>query len=126
MPAGNIGYIEHILLDPHRLPKPREIAERVQFTYEQQQTNRIYTVPAVDKTREELAQLRKKKDAERKMLARRKAGKSARAVWLQSVKRERPPNIPKSTWYYRRAKERKARPTPKEEMNWTVASVPPK
>ena len=119
LPAGNIGYIEHILTDPHRLPKPREIAQRVQFTYEQQQTNHIYTVPAVDKTKEELAQLRKAKDAERKMRARRRAGIPTKA---QRRKSERPAHIPQSTWYRRRAKERKAQSTkpPTEEMHWLV------
>ncbi len=107
LPPANSEYLEHILLDQDHLPKPREIAERVQFTYEQQQTNHIYTVPAIDKTKDELAELRRAKDAHRKMLARRKAGKPGRAQYLASIKSEEPwvkAGMKKSTYYYRRAK----------------------
>ena len=111
LPPANIPYLKRILLDPDGLPKPREVAERVKFTYEQQQRNRIYTVPAIDKTKAELAELRRAKDAHRKMLARRKAGKPTRGQYRASVASKKlwlATGMKKSTYYYRLSKNRTA------------------
>lgn len=109
LPPTNIDYLEIILRDPHHLPKPKEIAKRVQLTYEQQQTNKLFTIPATDKTKEELAELHRAKDAERKRLARLRAGRLSREQYRASVASEKPweaLGIKKSAYYKRKAKER--------------------
>ena len=80
LPPANIPYLEHVLLDERWLPKPSEVAEQVHFTYAQQQANHLYTVPAVDKTEEELAALRRAKEARRKMRADARRGVNTRRL----------------------------------------------
>ena len=105
LPPASIPYLEHVLLDERWLPKPSEVAEQVQFTYAQQQANHLYTIPAVDKTEEELAALRRAKDARRKMRARRKAKALTREVYLaQFPKPWIAAGVSRSTWYRRKAK----------------------
>jgi hypothetical protein len=125
LPPANADYLQGILLDERHLPKPREIAERVHFTYEQQQRLRIYTLPAVDKTEAELVELRRAKDVERKRLARRKARMQTREAYRAAVASPKPwiaAGMKERTWYRHQAKLRaagaaaKATPQPKEEI----------
>ena len=110
LPPANIPYLEHVLLDERWLPKPSEVAEEVQFTYEQQQANRLYTVPAVDKTEEELAALRRAKEARRKMRAGARRGQTdPRPIGgVRTSDQQAKPwiaaGVSRRTWYRRQAK----------------------
>ena len=73
LPEANREYLKHILLNDRQLPKPREIAKRVNFTNAQREQHKLWTIPPVDMTKADLAKQRKEKDKLRKMLARRKA-----------------------------------------------------
>ena len=119
LPPVNIPYLEQILCDEHRLPKPREIAKRVHFTNEQRERHRIWTLPPVDMTKEQLAEQRRRKDRERKKLARRKAQVETRGIYLasfaNSINKTKPwldqdPPVSRSTFFRRKAKVQAARP----------------
>ena len=83
LPAG-LAYIEQVLGDPLNLPKPREVAERVHFTNEQREPNKLFTIPPIDMTKAQLAKQRREKDKQRKMMARRKASAQTREIYLAS------------------------------------------
>ena len=103
LPPANIPYIDRILLDPDWLPKPREVAERVGLSYEQRQRYKLWTIPPVDVTKEQLAEKRREKDRQRKKLKRDRNRAAYRAAvasnkpWLKA-------GLKKSTYYYRIAK----------------------
>jgi len=112
LPEANREYLEHILRDELNLPSPKEVAKRVQFTNEQRERNRLWTIPPVDMTKEQLAAQRSEKDKRRKVLARRKAHVQSREAYLaqfvNSLNTTEPwaeLNMSKATWY------RKGKPT---------------
>lgn len=111
LPTENIEYLEHILLNVHRLPKPKEIAKQVHFTNEQRERNKLWTIPPVDMTEEQLANQRRVKDRLRKMLARRKANVQLREAYLVSVVSTKPwlkEGKTRRTWFRHQAKVRMA------------------
>ena len=109
LPEANREYLEHILRDELNLPLPAEVAKRVHFTNEQREANRLWTIPPVDMTKEQLAEQRREKDRRRKMLARRKAHIQSREAYLASVAGDKPwikVGKPRSTWFRHQAKTR--------------------
>ena len=81
----------------------------MQFTNEQREANRIWTIPPVDMTREQLAEQRREKDRRRKLLARRKAHVQSREAYLASVASDKPwinADMSRSTWFRHQAKTR--------------------
>lgn len=110
LPREHAEYLTAILSD-NRLPQPKEVAKRVQLTYEQQRQNKLFTIPPIDKTEAEIAKLRKARDRERKRLARRKARQQTREAYLATVASNKPwlkevPPISRRTWFRRQAKGR--------------------
>ena len=111
LPEGNCEYLQRILLKPQDLPSAREIAKELHFTNAQREQNKLWTIPPIDVTKEQLAAQRREKDRHRKMLARRRARMQTRAhylaavasqkLWLKEDKSER-------TWYRHQAKARAA------------------
>ena len=104
LPETHCDYLQGILSQPY-LPPPEEIAKRVGLTYAQREANRLWSIPPIDMTKKELAALRRRKDRERKMKSRRKAGAVLRQAYL--AKFQKPwiaAGIPRSTWYRRQAK----------------------
>ena len=107
LPAENVGYLDHVLLDVHNLPKPKEVAKRVHFTNAQREQQDFWTVPPVDLTKAQLAKQRREKDRLRKILARRKAHVQSREAYRASVGSEKPwvkENKSERTYYRHRAK----------------------
>jgi hypothetical protein len=83
----------------------------VRFTNEQRERNRLWTIPPIDMTEEQLAEQRRKKDRRRKMIARRKAKMLTRAAYLATVASTKPwlkENKSERTWYRHQAKARAA------------------
>jgi hypothetical protein len=112
LPPANIEFLEHILLDPHHLPKPREIAEAVHFTNAQREQHKLWTIPPTDMSKARLARQRREKDKQRKMLARRKAHIQTRGAYLaqfaNSINKTKPwlnLGMSRADWY------RKGKPT---------------
>jgi len=101
LPKNNCEYLDEILSSNKKLPKPKEVAERVQLRNEQRELHKLWSIPPIDLTPAELVEQRKKKDRERKMAKRRMLGMRTRA------KGEQPwtaLGISESTWYRRKAK----------------------
>jgi hypothetical protein len=104
LPPEHVPFLEGVLIDP-RLPSPDELAQAVGLTFEQREANKLWTIPCVDKTVDELAALRRKKDRERKKVARRKAQARTREAYLASVSHGEPwkrEGISRATWFRRR------------------------
>lgn len=109
LPKENCEYLEDVLRDEHSLPKPREVAKRVHFTNEQRERNRLWTIPPVDMTTEQLADQRREKDRQRKTLARRRARALSREAYLAAIAGAKPwlkEGISRATWFRRQAVRR--------------------
>ena len=107
LPAENREYLAAILRDEHKLPLPKEVAKQVHFTNEQRERNRLFTIPPIDMTKEQLAEQRREKDRQRKMLARRKAHVQSRGAYLVSVASDKPwirEGKSRRTWFRHQAK----------------------
>jgi hypothetical protein len=119
LPAENCGYLKGVLRDEHHLPSPKEIAKRVHFTNVQREMNKLWTIPPVDMTKEQLAEQRREKHRMRQMLTRRKANALTRCAYLAAVASDKPwlkEGKSRRTWFRHRAKERVA-PGPCEQQN---------
>jgi hypothetical protein len=111
LPQENCEYLERILREPHDLPPPAVIAKQVHFTNAQRERHRIWTVPPVDMTEEQLAEQRREKDRRRKMLVRRRARAQTREAYLALVASEKPwikEGKSERSFYRHRAKARAA------------------
>ena len=112
LPDGNRAYIEGILLDVSRLPKPREIAEAVHLTNEQRERHKLWTIPPVDMTKEQLTKQRRVKNRRRMQMARRKANMLVREAYLAqfegSIQQTQPwlaMGISRRTYFRRKQRE---------------------
>jgi hypothetical protein len=113
LPEQHCAYLRTVLRDPLNLPKPKEIAEAVQLTASQQETNKLYTIPPIDLTPAQLKERRKARERQRKMLARRRARTVSRAAYLAAVASAKPwvkAGVSRRTWFRYRAQERKMAP----------------
>jgi len=109
LPRANIAYLESILRDPAHLPRPKEVAKQVHLTNAQREQHKLWTIPPVDMTEEQLAAQRREKDRLRKLLARRKAHVQSREAYLASVASNKPwikADKSRSTWFRHQAKTR--------------------
>jgi hypothetical protein len=128
LPPENREYIGRILLNVRRLPKPREIANAINFTNEQRERHRLWSIPPVDMSKSQLKAQRQKKDKERKALARRRRAlrihghyqdrKTYLAQFANSIQKTQPwkafdPPMSRAKWY------RLGKPTPPTEVRHT-------
>ena len=90
LPPQHIAYLTSILKDPSSIPKPAEIGTAIGLTYEQQQQNKLYSIPPADKTKAELKALHLAKDAVRQERFRRKHNQRPREAYRAAVKSKEP------------------------------------
>lgn len=104
LPKANCAYLREVLAAENDLPSPEVIAERTRFTNAERERHRLWTIPPIDMSNEQLVEQRKRKDRERKVIARRKAGTQLREAYL--AKFQKPwiaEGISRRTWYRRKA-----------------------
>jgi hypothetical protein len=108
LPKSNCEYLKAVLSGENDLPSPEEIAKRLHLMNVDRERHKLWTIPPIDMTKDELALQRKLKDRQRKMITRRKAQAESRATYLARVTRTDQPwktlGIHKATWYRRKAK----------------------
>jgi hypothetical protein len=106
LPRSKAAYLRGAL-EADKLPAPREVSKRIGLTFEQRESNRLFTIPPIDKTKAEIMAIRREKDRERKARTRRKAGIAARqpskTPWVEE-------GVSRASWYRRRAKVRRECP----------------
>lgn len=106
LPPRHSEYLTTILSNGHKLPPPKEVAKHVGLTNEQRERNKLWSIPPVDMTKTQLAEQRKAKDRQRKMLARRKAKTQTREAYLATIASDKPwlkEGVSRATWYRRQA-----------------------
>jgi hypothetical protein len=100
LPRRGAAYLR-AALKAVKLPPPLEVSERIKLTFEQRESNKLFTIPPIDKSKEELTAIKRQKERERKVRARRKAGVAARKSrnepWLAE-------GVSRTVWYRQRAK----------------------
>jgi hypothetical protein len=93
-----------------RKPSARILGDRLRLTSEERHRLAIVTIKPFDRTDEELAAERKKKDADRKWRKRRGAKMKPREAWLANCNSRLKPwekaGVSRTTWYRRQAKVR--------------------
>ena len=105
LPEVNCEYLKEVLAAENDLPSPEVIAERVRFTNADRERHRLWTIPPIDMSKEQLAEQRKRKDRERRMIARRKAGAQLRDAYLAMFSKPWiTAGVSRATWYRRKAK----------------------
>jgi hypothetical protein len=107
LPAENGTYLASILADELNLPTPKQVAAQVMLTNVQREQNKLWSIPPIDMTAEQLAEQRREKDRKRKELARRKDNVQTRDAYLAAVRSKKPwlaLGIKKSAYYKRKAK----------------------
>jgi hypothetical protein len=94
-------YLSLILASPRKLPSREEVRQKLRLRNKDRVAHRLFSIAPIDMTKTELTQLRKQKDRERKMMARRNAGATPRPKGRSEPWKAL--GIHKATWYRRKA-----------------------
>jgi hypothetical protein len=103
------GYLEQILAMPGKLPPRDEVKQQLRLRNDDRTLHRLHNIAPIDKTKAQLAKLRKQKHKERMRLARRHAGIMPRAAYRAAVASKKPwikEGKSRRTYYRHRAKAR--------------------